>query len=123
MRLLLISLLLSLCLGTAAKADTLGAGPILGKPAQHTVDCFLFNLGGSAVSVSSVTIYDETGATVAPYSSTCSSLGPHKTCYALAIAGFHWYSCRAVVGNKTNIRGTLEIRDTDGAVLNDVDLR
>jgi hypothetical protein len=125
MRSLLIGLLFSVGLVPAAKAaEAMAGGPTYAGPSQLYAACTLFNSGGSAVSVSAVTIYDSDGAIVAPSFYNCSSsLGARKTCGAVATIGAKTYSCRVAVGTRTNIRATLEIRDSGGALLNSLDLR
>jgi hypothetical protein len=125
MRSLSLGILLSFALATAAKADVLAGGPIFGTVSQTRADCLLFNAGSSSVSITSVTLYDDGGSAVSPNVNTCSShpLGPNRTCYVFATINLHWYSCKAVVASKTNIRGTLEIRDAQAAVLDNVELR
>ena len=125
MRSLSLGILLSLALATAAKADILAGGPLYANINQTRADCLLFNAGPASVSVTSVTLYDDAGNAIAPSYNNCSGhpLGPNRTCYAFTKIYQRWYSCKAVVGNKTNLRGTLELRDAQAAVLDTIELR
>jgi hypothetical protein len=124
MRSLVTGVLLSVAVVTTAKADILAAGAIFGSPAQFTGVCYLFNGGGTTVSVSSIAIYDEVGNAYISLSNNCSSLAAHKTCRTVSrIFDGNAYSCRALVANKTNIRGSLELRDSGGNVLTNMELR
>ena len=128
MRSLVAGVLLAIALTTVAKAaEILAGGGLYTVGDASSVTCTLFNAGSSNVSISSIAIYDHAGNAIAPaYNSCSSSLTAHKSCLfqTTGAVPFATYSCRAIVGNKTNIRGVLAVRDYYGSkILDSIDLR
>ena len=120
---------LILVLSTAALADAadiLAAGSMYGSPAQSIGVCYLFNAGNTAVSISSIKIYDELANEYDDVvSNNCpASLAKHRSCRTVVeVYSGGAISCIALVGNKANLRGSLELRDDAGAVINSKELR
>ena len=106
-------------------ASIFAAGPIYGSAAQVTGVCYIFNAGETAVSITSILIFDEVANDYSVVSNNCgTSLAKHRSCRTVArIFEGGAISCRATVSNATNLRGSLEVRDADGTVLNSVQLR
>ena len=125
MRSAIIGVLLFLGWATAAEADVMAGGGLHGSIGVRYVVCTLINAGTSAVPITSIAIYSDSSAPETPLFNECvSSLGGHRTCEinADAFAGGRFH-CRAVVGNKTNIRGVLDLRDANGATMSSVEVR
>ena len=107
MRSLLLGLSMALLNISLARADQLTTGPV---DAFGTASvCYLINLGSTNVTVSSIGIYDETSL-LPTISNTCSAtLRPGKTCRTVSSSP-GVLVCRAVVSDKTNIRGDFQAR-------------
>src|SRR5262249_11865098 len=115
MRAMLVGLLLGVALWvTPAHAGQIFAGgPIYGSPDQETGVCYIFNAGETAIVITSIAIYDEVANDYPVVSNNCgASLAKHRSCRTVSrIFGDSAYSCRAVVGSATNLRGSFELRD------------
>jgi hypothetical protein len=132
MRSMWIGALILSTIGAAAHAaDTMAGGAAFGGPSQDLGDgvCYLFNAGSTSVNISPIKIYDEVANPYAVNTNNCTSPGPkplppNRSCRTVSrIFNATAYSCKAMVANKANLRGRLEIRNPSGVVLTAVDLR
>jgi hypothetical protein len=113
-------------MAASAYAHTLAGGAIYGGGTQVAGVCYLHNAGGSTVSVTTNLIFRQ-GSTV-PLANTfddCSSLPPGGTCGISAnIVNNLPHSCKMVVSpSGADVRGSFEVRDGQGNVLNNIELR
>lgn len=114
-------------LAGSANADILASGPINGGQSQTTATCYLFNAGAGTVSISSEGI--RRGASTAPLALThdfCgSTLASGASCVIQANTAFgDAHSCRFVVSpSGADVRGSFEVRDSIGNILNQADMR
>jgi hypothetical protein len=124
-RSVLMGISIVLAVGSTAKAaDILAGGGIYGGHTQTTATCYLFNAGNSAVSISSLLIYNDSGGATTVDAGNCGTkLGARKQCFVFSGILNTSYACRAIVASKTNLRGNLQIRNVDGVVLINVELR
>jgi hypothetical protein len=110
----------------AAHADIL-AGVGFGGPRQSQAVCYLFNAGPGAVNITSKSIHPEFGNTLPTlvYDTCANSLAAGNVCAFVAnIPSTGGNACRVVLTpSGANVRGTLEIRDSSGEVLNSMGLR
>lgn len=91
---------------------------------QSQVTCFLFNSGASAVNVTKNLIYAEGGKTETLSGDSCAKLAPGGICYISAKVGWGGsHACKMTVSNTAGLRGTIEIRDADGYVVNSLPIR
>lgn len=111
--------------GAAHAADVLAAGGLFGGPAQRSVVCFVYNGGTANVTITTPRIYQQGGFSLPLTSNTCgSTLTPGAICRVQAVADNLPYSCRTTVSpDKANVRGMLEVRDVNDAVLHNIGLR
>ena len=129
MRLGLVSVAVAalLSMGTNAHAQQiLAAGSIYGGPAQVRAVCYFYNAGTAPVTLSSPLITDQTGTVVPLVVNQCgASLAAGTACgIAGDIANNAVYSCRTVVTpDATNVRGILEVRDSNQIPLLNIQLR
>lgn len=126
MRALLTAVLMLVAMGSGVRAaEILAGGAGYGGPPQYFAVCYLFNAGSSAVTVSKISIYTEAGSLVSPQSNGCGgSLAPLKSCQVAAIiSNAVAHSCKATVGSKANLRGRLEFRTQQSAILSAETLR
>jgi hypothetical protein len=120
---ILIVLVALITMGTAANAaTTLAAGAIFGGPTQNTAVCYLYNAGGSPVSVSGSQIVQQFIGPVPLTVNQCgASLVAGGICGIAANAAPH--ACKFVISPDGGaVRGTLEIR-SGLTVLKNVELR
>ena len=116
--------------GTIAHADDiLAAGSLFGSTAQSRAVCVFYNAGNTNVTLRGFQITDPSGTSQTLIINQCgtspAALGPRTACGIAAAASNNTsYSCRVrIVPDKTNVRGVLDMRDTDQNVLATVDLR
>jgi hypothetical protein len=103
-----VALLLAATL-PARSADILATGPGYGSDSQAVARCYLYNAGGTSVRVSSVRIIRENTGPV-PVNCNCGTLASQHECECVAaIINSAAHACKAVVSDKTNIRGTFVI--------------
>ena len=113
----------------AWSADTLASAATYGGPAQKTVTCLYSNAGNGAVTISDYRILTTAGASVPPRATTCGrsasfNLAPRASCFiAASVAVNDAHACRVSAPSKTNLRGTIEVRDDTGVVLNSLPLQ
>jgi hypothetical protein len=115
-----------LSIGTVANAETLAGGAVYGGFAQKLAACYLFNAGIGPVTVTTNSIYQEgIAAPLALTTDTCNTLAPGATCViATNIGNNATHSCRMVVSpTGSDIRGSIELRDGQNNVLNNMELR
>jgi hypothetical protein len=120
-------------MGSAAHAQQiLAAGSIFGGPAQVRAVCYFYNAGLAAVTLTDSEISDENGTVLPLAVDQChatgaagTALGAGKACgIAADIANNSPYNCQVSVSpNKTNVRGILEVRDSNQVPLKNVELR
>jgi hypothetical protein len=114
MRSILAAAAMVLTMGAAADAATVGSGPAFGN-GQTVAVCYYSNLGSTFITFSSATIHREPQPAIPEDTDNCTSVPPQSSCRLAASLGAsdaglaHW--CRAVVDNKANLRGRLEIRN------------
>jgi hypothetical protein len=103
----------------SAQADFLASAPTFGNVAQAFAGCSIFNTGNTTVSGLTVEIYPiNSSVKLATISNNCSSLNARRGCSAVAqIKNNIAHSCRVAVASKVNLRGRLEIRDTNANLL------
>jgi hypothetical protein len=113
-------------LGAAAQADILAGGAMYGGPVQVNAVCYLYNAGTGPVTVTSNSIFREGVAAALPnIFDSCNNLAPGASCGISAnVVNFAAHNCRMIVSpSGANVRGTFELRDGAGNVLNNVELR
>ena len=114
MRSILAAAAMVLTMGAAADAEIVGSAPAFGN-GQTVAVCYYSNLGATSVTFSSATIHREPQPAIPEVVDNCTTLFPQASCRVGANLGAsdaglaHW--CRAVVNNKANLRGRLEIRN------------
>jgi len=114
MRSILAAAAMVLAMGAAADAEIVGSGPAFGN-GQTVAVCYYSNLGTTSVTFSSATIHREPQPAIPEVVDNCTTLFPQASCRVGANLGAsdaglaHW--CCAVVNNKANLRGRLEIRN------------
>ena len=126
MRTLLAAAALVIAMGSAADAAAVGSAPAYGGTTQSVVVCYYLNIGNSTITFTNSTILVKPGATMAEASEFCSGglLGGQRcrTVSATIVNNFaHW--CRAVVDDKSSLRGRMEIRNSSGTVLSSEEIR
>jgi hypothetical protein len=122
---ILIVLVALITMGTAANATTLAAGAIFGGPTQNTAVCYLYNAGGSPVSVSGSQIVQQFIGPVPLTINQCDvPLVAGGICGIAANAANNApYACKFVISPDGGaVRGTLEIR-SGLTVLKNAELR
>ena len=111
------ALLTSFALPGQSSAAVLGAGPSYGSPNQQVVQCLLYNGGPDNVSISSVQIYSEFGP-VNTQTFCGNELFAGFSCYFYAfIANNVAHACKAVMSDKTYVRGTFIIYAPNNQVI------
>ncbi len=115
-----------MAIGSAANAEVVGSAPAFGGPTQSTVVCYYSNIGNSSISFSRSIILVEPGDPVTESAEFCIGLiGAGQRCRTVSVTivnnGAHW--CRAVVNDKAQLRGRMEIRDSSGTVLSTEEIR
>jgi hypothetical protein len=113
-------------MAAAAYADTLAGGAIYGGSTQLQGVCYLYNAGGATVGVTTNSIVRQGSAVpLVNASDDCGNLAPGATCGISAnLVNNLAHSCRMVVTpSGANVRGNFEVRDAEGRVLNDIELR
>ena len=115
MRSILAAAAMVLTMGAAADAAIVGSGPAFGN-GQTVAVCYYSNLGATtSVTFSSATIHKEFQPAIPEVLDNCTTVFQQASCRVVANLGAsdagvaHW--CRAVVDNKANLRGRLEIRN------------
>jgi hypothetical protein len=114
MRSILAAAAMVLTMGAAADAEIVGSGPAFGN-GQTVAVCYYSNLGAYFITFSSATIHREPQPAIPEVTDNCTTVPPQSSCRVAANLGgsdaglAHW--CRAVVNNKANLRGRLEIRN------------
>jgi hypothetical protein len=114
MRSILAAAVMVLTMGAAADAAIVGSGPAFGN-GQTVAVCYYSNLGTTSVTFSSATIHKEFQPAIPEVLDNCTTVFQQASCRVVANLGAsdagvaHW--CRAVVDNKANLRGRLEIRN------------
>jgi hypothetical protein len=82
---------------------------------QNVVVCYLFNSGSASMYVTSVQIIREYAGSVGPLNpNDCNGryLSAGQTCRAVLYAvNGNSHDCKAVVSSKTDLRGSLEVRN------------
>jgi hypothetical protein len=114
----MVSAALFIAMGATAYAADVGSAPSF-SAGQTVAVCFYSNIGTAAINVSSSSIFAEPGGTLSEVSETCggtlSGLARCRTVANVPSNAAVW--CRAVVDNKKNLRGRLEIRNGSGVTL------
>ena len=110
---------------TVAQADILAAGASYGGPGQTSAACFLFNAGTGPVSVTSNLIIREPNVSLVLTFDSCGVLAAGASCaIAVPIVFNLGHSCRMIVSpSGADVRGSFELRDSSGRVLNNLELR
>jgi hypothetical protein len=115
-----------LALSPAIHADTLASGAMYGGPSQTNAVCYIYNAGTGPVSINSRTLSREPGVVLAPFYNNCGvGLAAGKSCgFAANVVNNAAHFCRVVVSpSGADVRGTIEMRDAQGRVLTNADLR
>jgi hypothetical protein len=125
MRYALVLAVLLTSLGTAAQAEILAGGPLYGGTTQTDAVCYIFNAGAAAVSLGKPQIRTQNGSLKSLSSNNCSAtLAARRGCaWAANIASNLAHECQMDVSSKTDVRGSLEIRNSSLDILNSVELR
>ena len=112
-------------ISVVAHADTLAAGAAYGGTAQTLANCYLYNAGTGPVTVTSNVIIREPNVSVPLTFHNCAALAAGSICAIAAnIQNNVAHACRMVISpGGADVRGTLEIRDASGRILNAVELR
>jgi hypothetical protein len=121
---LLVATVVLLGTSVVAHATILASSSIYGGTIQDTALCYVFNAGTTVIHFTSNQIIRQDGVSLSLTFDNCSTLGPGDTCViAAAIGNSFTHACKFVFPeSKTNIRGSLEIRD-GGTVLTNIELR
>lgn len=105
-------------------ADTIASPPIYGGLSQDKLFCYVYNAGSTAISITAVKGYVESGASGVIPSNCPSQLQPGKSCQGIQrVSTTDAYGCRITLTNKASARGSVEIRDINTHILNRADLR
>ncbi len=115
-----------LALSPAIHADTLASGAMYGGLSQTNGVCYIYNAGTGPVSISSRTISREPGTALAQFYNNCGAvLAAGSSCgFAANVVNSSAHFCRVVVSpSGEEVRGTIEMRDAQGRVLSNSDLR
>ena len=112
-------------LSAAAQADILAAGASYGGPTQSSAVCYVYNAGTGPVTVTSNLIVREPNVALPLAFDSCAALAPGSSCGIQAfIVNNLAHSCRmTVTPSGADVRGTFELRNGSGEVLNNVELR
>ena len=110
---------------TVARADILAAGAAYGGPTQTSAVCYVFNAGPGPVSITSNLIIREPNVSLVLSFDTCGVLAAGASCgTAVPIVNNLAHSCRMIVSpSGADVRGSFELRDSSGRVLNNLELR
>lgn len=114
------------CAGAAQAQQILAAGGLYGGPSQVRAVCYFFNGGSSPLDLAGSHILDQNGQPQPLVVEQCgASLGPGGTCGIAAEATNNQpYACRTFVSpSKDQLRGVLELRDSEQRPLANVELR
>jgi hypothetical protein len=122
-----LALAIATPLAAYAGGDLL-AGVAYGGPQQRQAVCYLFNGGTSQVSISAKALIPEPpyGTTPFPfvYDTCLGSIAPGGVCAFVAQLTFNGgTACSVTLGNSKDVRASLEIRDLNNVILNNVELR
>lgn len=125
MRHALVSAALLTFLGTAAQAEILAGGPIYGGAAQTGAVCYIFNAGVSSVILGTAQIRTQNGLLKPLNANNCAATlaARHGCAFAANIGTNVAHECQMDISSKTDVRGNLEIRNTAGDILNNIELR
>src|SRR5947209_1372722 len=125
MRYALVPAALFALVGTA-QAEILAGGPIYGEPSQVAAICYVYNTGGTALSLGVPHIRDLNGVLRPLDVNNCTdTLGAGRGCaWAGRISDKIANECDISVGPSTaNARGALEIRTGGQDILSSAQLR
>lgn len=112
--------------GAGQAADLLAAGSIYGGLNQVRAVCYVYNAGNTPIQMTIPRLLNENGEVFKLAVNQCSrSLGPGLSCGVAAdIPNNETFSCKVMVNpSKANVRGILEVRDTNQNVLQNIELR
>ena len=126
-----VSALSCLCLlGGAglAQAATMAAGSLFGSPSQTVAVCYLFNSGETPVTISRFRITTRAEFAPALTVNECgnfpATLAGGKSCGIAIAANNQAFNCAAEVGpGKADMRGSFEMRNGSGLVLQNTPMR
>ena len=110
----------------AQSADIMASAPLFASATkQKTVVCNFLNSGDVTLQLTNVSIIASNGNTFGLSANTCSSgLASRHSCSATGTVNGLPFSCIAFVSpSKANMRGNMEMRDADGAVLQTTGIR
>jgi hypothetical protein len=127
MKTLLTTTALVLAMTAGANAAQLGAGPIYSGNAYSGI-CWYINLGATNITPTSQIMYSAFSATAISTTNTCntgSPVGPGKSCYFYPSATpYDGLACKVVFSTSpVNVRGSLELIDSTGNELSQVEMR
>jgi hypothetical protein len=107
----LILLVALITMGTAANATILATGALFGASTQTTAICYLYNAGGSTVTVESSQIIQQNHGPITLSSNNCSALAAGAICAISAnIVNNVGHACKFVISpDGAEVRGTLLI--------------
>jgi hypothetical protein len=103
----------------AAHAQVFGTGQIYGGSAQSTATCYLFNTGNKAVTLSALSLFYGDGSHPTTNVGCPGTLAAGQGCSStgsrlLTSSGL---ACAMQPVKSTTLRGSLEIRDSNGNIL------
>jgi hypothetical protein len=113
---------------TAAHAAMLASGPVFGGNSQDSAHCYAFNTSSTATRIISAAIRDQSGAVVSG-TNNCNGviLNQFQTCNIdVGPLSIQTYECNFQTGStdaSSRLRGELDIRDANGNVLVNSELR
>jgi hypothetical protein len=117
MRLPVIAAAMVVAMGATAHADVIGSAPAFAS-GQTVAVCYYSNIGTAAVNFTDSVIIAEPGVVLPEASEFCGgSIGPGRCRTVANVPGNAAVWCRAVVDNKRNLRGRLEIRNASNVTL------
>jgi hypothetical protein len=125
MRRLLTATVLLLGTSVAAHATILAGGPIFGGVTQTIAECWVFNAGSTAINITSSRIIRDDGVSIPLFFNSCGTLGAEDTCGIAGLINSSQLHSYTIVfpESKTNVRGSLEIRQGAPIVLINTPLR
>jgi hypothetical protein len=127
MKRLLTTTALVLAMTVGANAVQLGAGPIYSASGYNGI-CWYINLGTTNITPTSQLMYSYASTTALSTANSCangSPVGPGKSCYSYPDGPpFDGLACKVTFSTSAvNVRGSLELEDSSGNVLSQVEMR
>ncbi len=127
MRALLLGLTMITAISGVVQADVMSSGAAYGGSTQAVAVCYIFNGGTTNLTVTKVDIIKEPFGEIVPVvTQNCNGgvFTPGRICRTVSnINNANVVACRATLSPKGIARGSMEIRTSGNAPLNNRDLR